>query len=75
MSCSEGYKENKNGSILKNEVYQYPQQILADQIVDANIFWIKKNNPEINVNYFGINKSFKFARYISEDELKEKNYV
>jgi hypothetical protein len=75
MSCSEGYKENKNGSILKNEVYQYPQQILADQIVDANIFWIKKNNPEINVNYFGINKSFKFARYIIEDELKEKNYV
>lgn len=75
MSCSEGFNENKNGSILVGGVYQYPQQIIADQIINNNIFWIKKNKPETNINYFGINKSFNFAKYITEEELKEYYYA
>lgn len=71
MSCSDGYKENKNGAILKNNMYQYPQQILADEIINANIFWFMKNKPETKIKYFGIDKSFYYASYINEEEFKE----
>ena len=74
MSCSEGYKEPRNGTSLVNEIYQYPQQKLADQIIDLNIFWYLKNKPETSIKYYGINKSFKFSKYISEEDFREEFY-
>ena len=74
MSCSEGYTEERSGSFLANGIYQYPLQNLADQIINTNIFWYLKNKPQTNIKYFGINKSFYFAKYIDEDQFKEEFY-
>jgi hypothetical protein len=72
MSCSDGYKEERHGSYLVNNVYQYPQQTLADEIINLNIFWYLANKPQTTIKYFGINKSFCFAQYIDQEQFEEE---
>lgn len=71
MSCSDGYKEERSGSYLTNDIYQYPQQTLADEIINLNLFWYLKNKPETIIKYYGINKSFCFGQYIKEEHFIE----
>jgi hypothetical protein len=70
--CSHAYKEHRDGTQKIGEgIFQYPQQKLADKIVDANIFWYSVNMPEVEIYHTGIINSFRYAKYLEKDLFKE----
>jgi hypothetical protein len=63
--CSEGYESQRDGMEKINEfLFAYPQQILADSIINANLFWYLTNNPQSKIFYTGIKNCFSMAKYI-----------
>ena len=50
--------------------YFYPQQKIAKNIIDANLFWYKMNKPSATISYCGIKNSLDFANYIEPDLIK-----
>lgn len=66
--CDESFKENRSGSIELNENLRcYPEQLISHNIIDANAFWIKKNNIEIFDHSSGI--KYENISYINETEF------
>lgn len=56
--------------IEDTELYCYPQQRIARNIIDANIFWYKLARPKCNICYTGIKNSIKFANYIEPNMIR-----
>lgn len=68
--CSEGYDSYKEGMERLNEsAFIYPQQKLANDIVNKNIFWHKIYDNQIEFFYTGIKKSFSFAKYLEHEDF------
>lgn len=68
--CSEGYDTYKDGmEKLEEDTYIYSQQILANDIVNKNIFWNKVHNNQLQIFYTGLKKSFSFAKYLEYDDF------
>jgi hypothetical protein len=66
--CDEAFKENKPGSVkMKNGLYQYPQQIMCQKIIDKQLFWLKKAGVEIKDCSSGI--EYENAGYIDSENL------
>jgi hypothetical protein len=53
------------------DLFFYPQQRIARNIIDANIFWYKMNKPNANVCYSGIKNCLKFANYIEPHMIRK----
>lgn len=70
--CSDAYKVERPGTVqIAENAFSYPQQILANKIVNANIFWNKISNMNNNIYYTGIKNSFSFAKYYDQDEFNK----
>lgn len=68
--CSSAYRESRPGTTQVEEgIHQYPLQITADKIVDANLFWYKFANRSAKIFHCGYEKSFKFSKYLKFDEF------
>lgn len=66
--CDEAFIENRDGSIrMENGYYQYPQQIMAQNIIDKQLYWLKQNNVEIFDHSNGI--KYENAEYINENDI------
>jgi hypothetical protein len=66
--CDESFDENREGSIkMENNLYQYPQQIMCQNIIDKQLYWLKQNDVEIFDHSSGI--KYENAEYISEDDI------
>lgn len=66
--CDEAFIENRDGSIkMGNGYYQYPQQIMAQNIIDKQLYWLKQNNVEIFDHSKGI--KYENAGYIEEEHI------
>lgn len=66
--CDESFTDYRDASIeMENGLYQYPQQIMSQKILDKQFYWLKKNNVEIFDCSSGI--KYKNATYITEEEL------
>ena len=66
--CDDSFEEKKSGAVeLHNGLYQYPQQIMSQKIIDNQLYWLKQNNVEIFDHSSGI--KYKNAEYISEDDI------
>ena len=48
----------------------YPQQKLANKIINSMIFWYLVNNPQSKIFYTGLKNSFSLAKYIDIKDLK-----
>jgi len=57
--------------IENTDLFFYPQQRIARNIIDANIFWYKMNKPNANVCYSGIKNCLKFANYIEPHMIRK----
>lgn len=70
--CSYAYSENRPGTTKIGEnAYQYPQQTLADKLIDANLFWYKFGNKNRQIFHTGLENSYLFSRYLKfEDFIK-----
>ena len=66
--CSNAYKKERPGcEQVDTEAWCYPQQILANKIINSYLFWNKLANPNNNLYYTGIKNSFSFAKYLDQD--------
>lgn len=66
--CDEAFKDKRPGSIkMKNGLYQYPQQIKCQKIIDKQIFWLKQSGIEIFDCSSGID--YENAEYIDADSI------
>jgi len=56
--------------IENTDLFYYPQQRIARNIIDANIFWYRMGKPNANICYSGIKNSLKFANYIEPNMIR-----
>lgn len=74
--CSEGYSDKKEGMVDAGEgVCMYPQQKMANDIINHMIFWYRYSNPNTKIFYTGLKNSFSFAKYLKvNDFIEAVNY-
>ena len=66
--CDEAFEEYREGSVkMDNGYYQYPQQIMSQNIIDKQLYWLKQNQIEIFDHSSGI--KYENASYINENQL------
>ena len=66
--CDDSFDENKPGSSrLKNGLWTYPQQFISQHIIDANLYWLKKQNVRIGDCSMGI--KYDSADYIETEQI------
>ena len=66
--CDESFIDYREGSIkMENNLYQYPQQIMSQNIIDKQLYWLKQNGVEIFDHSSGI--KYENAEYINEDDM------
>jgi hypothetical protein len=69
MSTLEMYQEERSGTIpAKNGLWTYPQQKIANDLIDANLYWMQK--AKIDVGYTNSGLDYEFATYINVADLK-----
>lgn len=70
VSCDESFVEKKDGAErLANGLYTYPQQLMAHDIIDANLYWFgKRKNVEAKAANYSDGPEYKHAAYINTDE-------
>lgn len=69
MSTLETYEKERPGSYsIKDGLWIYPQQKVALDLIDANLYWMQK--AKINVAYTNSGLDYEFATYINLDDLK-----
>lgn len=70
LNCDDSFKEDRPASVqLENEMWCYPQQIKAHNIIDAFLYWLRRGGVQIKHCSDGPN--FKSAEYISLQEIPE----
>lgn len=65
----DGYLENKPGTIKIENIYSYSQQILANNIVNECLYWIKER--KISIGNLSLLHELKNAKYITTENIKE----
>ena len=72
LCCDDSFKDNKPGSVLlENGLYNYPQQNIANEIIDCCLYWFAKNGRKAYYHCNG--KKFDNAEYIKKEDIK--NYL
>lgn len=66
--CDEAFEDERPNSIrMHNGLYQYSQQILAQKIIDKQLYWLNKKNIKIFDHSSGI--KYENAEYISLEKI------
>lgn len=68
--CDESFEEKRPGSIrMENGLYQYPQQIMCQNVIDGQLYWLRKAGVRVADCSSGI--KYKNAEYIEIDQIKD----
>jgi hypothetical protein len=66
--CDEAFTEERPGSEkMENGLFQYPQQIMSQKVVDAQLHWLRSAGVQVADSSSGI--EYKNATYIKNEEL------
>ena len=66
--CDESFVDHRDSAMrMDNGFYQYPQQIMSQNIADKQLYWLKQNGVEIFDHSSGI--KYENAEYIHEDDI------
>lgn len=71
--CDDSFKDKRPGAEqLENGLWQYPQQSVSHQIIDASLYWLsnQKDYP-VKVGDFSCGKRYVNAPYIQADKIME----
>jgi hypothetical protein len=73
MFCDESFKEERPGAkMLENGLWTYPQQIKAQEVIDANLHWLKSEEyRDVKTGSFSDGLIYNSAAYINEEEVLE----
>lgn len=70
--CSHAYKEKRAAmEQVDDGLYNYPQQQVADKLIDGNLFFYKFGRQTTNIFHVGYKKSYKFSKYLHIDDMVE----
>lgn len=66
--CDDSFEDERPNAIrMENGLYQYPQQIMCQNIIDKQLYWLKNNEIKIFDHSSGIN--YENAEYINADQI------
>lgn len=66
--CDDSFEEKRAGTVqLENKLWCYPQQVLSNKVIDANLGWLKKHSVKIYDHSNGL--KYENAEYISVDNI------
>lgn len=66
--CDDAFEDERPNSIkMENGLYQYPQHIMSQNIIDQQLYWLSKNDIKIFDHSCGI--KYKNAEYIKQDDI------
>ena len=66
--CDDAFEDERPNSIkMENGLFQYPQQIMSQNIIDQQLYWLRKNEIEIFDHSNGI--KYNNAEYIKQDDM------
>jgi hypothetical protein len=66
--CDDSFDKNKPGSVrLENGLWTYPQQLISQHIIDANLYWLKANGVRVGDCSMGI--KYDSADYIEPEHI------
>jgi hypothetical protein len=66
--CDESFEDERPGAVkMKNGLYQYPQQIMCQRIIDKQLYWLKKSGVKLADCSSGV--EYENAAYIEKDNL------
>lgn len=68
LSILDLYEQERPGTESHNGLWIYPQQTMAQSIIDTNLYWLQK--AKINVAYNDSGPDYEFASYINDSEVK-----
>ena len=69
LCCDESFEDERPSAIkMENGLYQYPQQIMCQKIIDKQFYWLKKTGIELFDCSSGI--EYENAAYIKSEKLK-----
>lgn len=69
LSCDDSFEEERDFAVqLKNGLWTYPQHLISQEIIDANLYWLKNQENEIEVVDYSDGADYKNAAYISNEE-------
>jgi hypothetical protein len=72
LCCDDSFVENKPGSVLlENNLYTYPQQNIASEVIDCCLHWFKKSGGV--TGYHSMCKKLQNAEYIKQEDIN--NYI
>lgn len=70
--CDDSFEKERPGATqLENGLWTYPQQITANNLIDANLYWLKNNQQEreIEVKNHSCGPKYLNAPYINKEEI------
>lgn len=68
LSCEDLYDKERPGTVkVKNELWAYPQQLTAKNIIDGNLYWLNKAKVSVSYNSEGV--EYSNATYIETDSI------
>ena len=73
LCCDDAFKKERPSAIeTSKDTYVYPHQMISNNLIDANLFWLKRQNPKIKIADFSLGPHYNYATYIeSEREAME----
>lgn len=70
LCCDEAFEEDRPGAVrMPNGLYQYPQQIMCQRVIDKQLFWLRRAGVEVADCSSGI--EYENAEYISIEGIKD----
>ncbi len=68
--CDDSFKDERAGAtLLENGLWSYPQQIRSQEIIDANLHWLKNQEDlEIQISNHSSGINYLNAQYIHDEE-------
>lgn len=70
LCCDESFEDERPNAVkMKNGLYQYPQQIMCQRIIDKQLYWLRRAGVKIADCSSGI--EYESAEYIEIDGLEQ----
>lgn len=68
LCCDEAFEDERPGAVrMENGLFQYPQQIMCQKIIDKHLFWLRKSGVRVGDCSSGI--EYENAEYIEFEEV------
>jgi hypothetical protein len=68
VCCDEAFEEDRPAAVrMNNGLYQYPQQIKSQRIIDRQLYWLRTNGVEVADCSSG--QEYENATYINPEDL------